>query len=201
MGKIFSFRSNNYVEAEINGTAQRFYVLSPSALRRLKDSFGPLASAFTTLLAPNKTDVASSQRTLKKDDEQIETFEVEAAALEVLRMRDAQRAEAITSIIDTLTNEASQRELMRLIVASMRDVFSEEDRRSPSQNFLDEMLEDMSLDTLVECLIGISSANKKLVDPFLKKLPRAAQERVDEVAADLKNGLQAKESDTATTSS
>lgn len=173
---IFRFRSNDFAVAEINGQEAKFYSLSFTVVAHVRKFIQPLTRALMVLLPPNKAseqqhlmrtqDIAT--KTFKEPDGAIvETTEHSAVEPETLIMEDRRKRAALDELTSAITAPENAGMIGRIIMDSMRDDFPRDEITSEAA---EEFAGSMDLTTLVQALKGVFEGNRKLFDPFLKKV-------------------------------
>lgn len=170
-----SFLSKTFVERKIGDNLVKFYSCTPSALLAMKELLEPLSKALVALM-PAGNDVEWSEQVQKNDKEGTFFRQEKTTAVDpkLAELRVDQKKGAIKDLLQALTSNVSQIVLAKLLMNSMRDEgFSKE---PTDHEALDFMNKGTDTDTLVDMLEGLFEANKKMISPFLKRLPQEAKD-------------------------
>jgi len=162
-----SWLKPKYVESEVNGEKLRFFPISMRLLFRLRDIGKSLAKAIASIFNRDEDHVGSTTRNVTEGEQVMQVTEIEAISPELAELREKKRVEAITDVVDTLTDPQSGDVVAEIIMDSLRENFD----RNPSPQQIEEFRNALDAESLVQLMAGVGAANKKLFDPLLKKVP------------------------------
>lgn len=158
------------VEHEVAGASHKFFPVTTRVLFQLRGLAKPLARALSSLLTSRQQDVATeSVDVTSTEGRQLRTT-IQAIDEKLARARQEQRDRALTEIIDQVMADSSASMIALLVMDSMRDAFPKPHTPAMQQQFVDQI----SGQTLVEMLVGVGKANKKLFDPLKDRVAEAA---------------------------
>lgn len=172
-----SFLSPQHVSVPINGNDVKFYAFPVNIAYKLKNLAKPLAEAFTHLQGQKKGDLSYSENMIQDKEGNVRRdVQTQAVAIEILKMRDDKKIEAI----ETLTNMIfGNEELIRdCICSSMREVFPDP-KDYPSPN---ELFEFIGMDSVSSILKGVVEANRKILGPFSDSLIQMMNQKLDQLS-------------------
>lgn len=164
-----SFLSDRSVVHQVLGRDLKFYPISVWTVFRLKGISKTIAKTIATLFEGGDG--------LRSSDSK-ETVEggatgayqrhrkLDAVAPNIFELRHTHKQVAIDDLVDTLMQEQNCFLLADLIIDSLRDEAKE--LRGMATDQKRKWLEEMGVDALMECLIGMSKANKAVFDPLVK---------------------------------
>lgn len=148
-----------------------FYPVSVRVAFRLKTMAKPLAQAINTLFSEGKNDTGQTTRTsVDPDGSRYEETVLEGVNPELAKYRDDRRDKAIAEIIEAFTDPKNQMVVSELLMDSMRDDFP----RKPSAEDINGFIESLSVDVLMQMLMGVAKANFGVLEG---KLAEAVRQR------------------------
>ncbi|MFG0317076.1 MAG: hypothetical protein ACF8XB_07385 [Planctomycetota bacterium JB042] len=150
----YLFLSPTYESVEIDGREVHFYPISARCAFRIRKLARPIATALDILLAKNEHDTKSVFREFDGGRESIS----EAIDTELAKHRDSRREAAITDLIESVTEEANQNVIGRMLLDSMRD---EGFPREPTDEDVRFFMDHTPITTLGLMLSGLAKANMR----------------------------------------
>lgn len=166
------------VDYEVDGKTYQFYPISTKVLFQLRGLAKPLARALGVLLTSSQNDYGKETVEVKAPDDgyQIRTS-IQPITSDLAKARHEQRQMALDQLVDGLMSEGSSTMLALMVMDSMRDTFA----RTPTPAQLAAFVNETPATVLVEMLMGVAAANKKLFDPL--------KARVTEMTATLRSTI------------
>lgn len=173
------FASPQPVEHSVDGQILKFYPISTRMLFQLRSLAKPIARAIGTLLQSKQNDYGKETVEVKSPEDayQIRTS-VQAISADLAKTRHDQMAAALDSLIDGLVSESTAMSLALLIMDSLREEYPQ---RPATPQMAQQFLADTPAPAMIELLMGVAAANRKLFDPL--------KARVADITATLKNQL------------
>lgn len=161
-----TFLTPTYIEHTVKGQKINFYPISIKATFSLKVLGEPIAKSLSILF--NKGDSLTGFKTSKtvneKTKESHEETVTEAPTVELAVLLDSQRQEAIKALVDLLTNQDHASTIGLLLMDSLRDLFTAEERGDRTTAL--EFVGSLDLDDFREFIIGFIKANMKVLGPL-----------------------------------
>lgn len=188
------FLSPKGIEHEVQGKKLMFYPISNKILFQLKEVAKPLASAIAALFPDARKDVGTKYDYADDPDvapgkERLLHMETEGISAQLALLRLDTKEKAIIGIIDALTDSNNALVIGRVIVDSLKDVF-ERDSMSPQETT--KFMENMSIDTLKDMLLGLMKANAKVLGPLGEKVNRLVKLTMEDRLANLEKAKENK---------
>lgn len=178
------FNSPDPVHHEVDGTSFAFYPPRTWTVSRLRGFLKPLFTALSTISASYETDIGREQvdETESNGSMRRRTM-LQAIDPALARQRANERETAVATLIDNLSSQQAMRSLALLVADSMRDDFE----KRPTDQELDDLLNEWTLDQLVQALHGVALASKELFAPLVKRVApglAALKERLAQTQAE-----------------
>lgn len=172
------FLTPSFVEHPVGEKVCKFYPISTKVLFQLRGLAKPIAKGIASLLTSQQNDIGRESVEVQAPDggRQLRTT-IQPISDSLAKTRFDQRASTLDQLIDQLMSEGASSMLALLVVDSMRDDFP----RNPSPADLSKFVAEMPAERMIEMLVGVSKANRKLFDPL--------KERVTEISATLKGAV------------
>lgn len=177
----------DFVEHEVSGRKLRFYPVTLRCAFQLRALAGPLASALTTLFeGRNDSGSKHMEYGQPSEDNTMREFGKEtvinAVSLDVIKFRSSARQQAVQTLVNTLTEQSSQRVLGRLVMDSMRDEFPKGSTFKDSD--VDEFTENLDVPVFAQMLVGVGKANAGVLGPLAPKVSKRLKSRLDEALSE-----------------
>jgi len=164
------FFSPSSIPHEVNGTEYRFYPTRTVLVGKLRGFLKPIFKSIAVLTAESATDTSRNQTETKGTEGEYQlTTTLGALDPALAKMRAEQREGAIEALVDNLMHESSLRSLAMLILDSLRDL----QETKPTAAEIDEFVENTTLPTLTQLLVGVIKANKEVFGPLGKRVEKA----------------------------
>ncbi len=181
----FSFLAPRFEKAKVGDKELKFFAVSTRTLFKLKTLAGPIAQSLVTIMSGKSQDVKRSSRDFHDPttgDMGSETT-IDPISVNIIKIRDNQRAEAITQLVNAIADDENRYIIGELICDSLREEFTDRPvKEDVIREFMDD--EDMSLPALVEIMGGVIAANKgafgPLAGPLAAKLKAAVGKALKE---------------------
>ena len=148
------------------GKPLNFFPVTLRTLFALKDVAKPLSKAVAVLFSDHKNDYGTTEREFGGDPGGREII-INPIAVEVIKLRETQQAQAIENLIEALTADKTQNTIGTLIMDSLREVFPPGDKANPP---VSEFMGTLGAAQIYPMLVGVSKANKGLFGPLADRL-------------------------------
>jgi hypothetical protein len=160
------FSAPSPVRHSVNGQEFNFYPPRTWTVGKLRGFLKPLFTALSSLGAGGDTDIGREQIDEQDGVGGIKRRTSLQAINPVLaKQRMEERERTIQTLVDNLTSQPALRSLALLIADSMRDDFE----GRPTEADLDKLLEEFTLDNMVQALHGVAMASKELFAPLMER--------------------------------
>lgn len=178
-----------HIDHPVGDSNLRFYEITGLKLVVLKDLIRVCIDSLVQLQRSPREDASSEEiRDVERTEivdgkmafmpKSLTTVKKGAVATDLARYHDEQRRSILQALISNVIDGKTYRDLVSLIVASLRDEFPKVlDRKE-----MDELVESIPAGTFVELMGGVAKANTKLFGPFeevLLKVMGTVQERLE----------------------
>lgn len=158
------------VEHEVDGTMRNFYPNRTSVLGKLRGFLKPIFRALSTMSATYDTDIGrESVETRGPEGEYQLRTTLKPIDEKLAKQRQEERLSSIDYLVENLTSPPALRCLALLVTDSMRDEFP----KKLTDKELDEFIEELPLDTLASCLMGVAKASKEVFGPLTSRVEGA----------------------------
>lgn len=136
--KRFTFRDKRSIKHSVNGQEFRFYPNRMALLTEARDLAEPIAKAVNTLFADHSRDAGSAVKRHHEGEFFMEDIKTEPIDISMAKHRQAERDQAIATILGTLGDARALMLLGKLFMDSLRDDFPYSKDRDPRE--VDEFL-------------------------------------------------------------
>lgn len=161
----------------VGGQDVTVYRASTSMLQKLRVVAKPVVRACVTLFADTNKDAGVEQKQTRTGEDFSHEVKSSALSTETIKVRNAQRTEAVDLLIESLLGDGSKLLLACLISDALKDT-------EPTSVEADEFFRNLGIDTLQELLTAIWRVNEKTFAPLM--------ERAGMSSAALKEAVQSK---------
>lgn len=191
-----------FVDHEVDGQSLRFYQITGFKLIAIKDTVRVLIDSLMQLQRSPREDAGSKEtRDMERtelDTEQKMKFmpktltvsEKSAVGTDLAAYHDSQRRQALKVLVDQVMDQRTYKDLVGLIVSSLRDEFP----TAPTKQELDAIVESMPLPTLIALMGGVLKANTGVFGPLeglvLKAMDRL-RDRLEKIGETKEEDLEA----------
>jgi hypothetical protein len=163
-----------YIDHVVDGNTLRFYQITGFKTLGLKDLIRVIIDNLAQLQRSPREDAGSeeirdTERIELRDDgkmlfmpKSLTTSKKSAVSTDLATYHDGQRKIAIKLLLDQIMDPRTYKEIVGLIVASLRDEFP----TKPTAKEMEEIVESIPLGTFVELIGGVLKANTKVFGPF-----------------------------------
>ena len=190
--KKFTFRDRRHVDHKVNGETFRFYPNRMALLTQARDLAEPVAKAITTLFADQSRDAGSNVKRHHEGEFFMEDIKTEGIDIDMAKHRVNERADAISTILGTMSDPRSLVLLGKLFMDSLRDEFPYQKERSAREveEFLygeegeDSEYEGLDMPVLVELFQGWMKANATTFGETGESLVGLVRAKIEGLVAD-----------------
>lgn len=167
MARNLAFLKSPPTEVTVNGELLKFYPLSLNAVHKLKSIGKPVAKALSMVFVDTKADVGKNIKEVTNPVDRITMTEttIDPISPDLAKLREAQRSQGIEEIMSALTDPATMRDVVHVIMDSLRDDFP-----TRSETEVADFISKTDVPTVVELLQGVVKANAGVFSPLVERL-------------------------------